>query len=121
MANNNDRVKKAILLLIPIIFLVFTIYYPLLSLIYTVYSVNILSILSSYILIYSIKISMLEAVLSALLSFLIGYPGGIILARYSFPGKKIIQPLLIIPFLMPAIVVAIGIIDVYSAGGFITK
>jgi len=121
VANNNDSVKKAILLLIPIIFLVFTIYYPLLSLLYTIYSVNILGIVSSYILIYSIKISMLEAVLSAILSFLIGYPGGIILARYSFPGKKIIQPLLIIPFLMPSIVVAIGIIDVYSAGGFITR
>lgn len=121
MANNNDSVKKAILLLIPIIFLFFALYYPLSTLIYTVYNVNIFGLISSYILTYSIKMSMLEATLSAVLAFLIGYPGGIILARYSFPGKRIIQPLLIVPFLMPSIVVAIGIIDVYSAGGLITK
>jgi len=47
-----------------------------------------------------------ESVLSTLLTLVIGMPGAFVFARYRFPGKRLLRTLMIIPFVMPAMVVA---------------
>lgn len=47
-----------------------------------------------------------QALLSTMLTLLIGLPGAYLLARYQFRGKRVIQALLGIPFVMPTLVVA---------------
>jgi thiamine transport system permease protein len=47
-----------------------------------------------------------QALLSTLLTLLLGLPGAYILARYEFRGKSLIQSLTSIPFVMPTLVVA---------------
>lgn len=47
-----------------------------------------------------------QALLSTLLTLLLGLPGAYLLARYHFPGKAAIQALTGLPFVMPTLVVA---------------
>ncbi len=47
-----------------------------------------------------------QALLSTLLTLLLGLPGAYVFARYSFPGKRIIQALTTVPFVLPTVVVA---------------
>jgi thiamine transport system permease protein len=47
-----------------------------------------------------------QAVLSTLLTLLIGLPGSYLLARYTFPGKNLLRALTGVAFVMPTLVVA---------------
>jgi thiamine transport system permease protein len=47
-----------------------------------------------------------QALLSTLLTLILGLPGAYVFARYSFPGKRIIQALTTVPFVLPTVVVA---------------
>lgn len=47
-----------------------------------------------------------QAVLSTLLTLLLGLPGAYLLARFDFPGKSLFQALSGIPFVLPTLVVA---------------
>ena len=58
-----------------------------------------------------------QALLSALASVALGLPGAYVLARYDFPGRKIIRSLTILPFVMPSIMVAIGFVSMFGERG----
>jgi thiamine transport system permease protein len=47
-----------------------------------------------------------QALLSTLLTLLLGLPGAYVFARYDFPGKRLIQSLTTVPFVLPTVVVA---------------
>ncbi|MEN6393030.1 MAG: hypothetical protein ABFD53_04415, partial [Anaerolineaceae bacterium] len=47
-----------------------------------------------------------QAILSTLLTLLIGLPGAYLMARYNFRGKALVQALSGIPFVLPTLVVA---------------
>ncbi len=62
-----------------------------------------------------------QAVLSTLLSLLLGLPGGWILAHLDFPGKKFIKALTTIPFILPSILVVLGFILFWGRQGVINR
>ena len=47
-----------------------------------------------------------QAALSTLLTLMVGLPGAYLFARFEFPGKRLLQALAGIPFVMPTLVVA---------------
>jgi thiamine transport system permease protein len=47
-----------------------------------------------------------QAVVSTLLTLVLGLPAAYVFARFSFPGKSIVRALSTIPFVMPTVVVA---------------
>jgi thiamine transport system permease protein len=49
-----------------------------------------------------------QAVLSTLLTLLLGLPAAYLFARYDFRGKSILRALTIVPFMLPTVVVAAG-------------
>lgn len=49
-----------------------------------------------------------QAALSTLLTFAIGLPGAYVLARYEFPGRKLLSGLTSLPFILPTVVAAAG-------------
>ncbi len=64
--------------------------------------------------------TLLQAGLSTVLSVALGLPVARALARrQSFPGRKAIVRLLNLPLALPAIVVIIGIIEVYGTRGWL--
>lgn len=67
-----------------------------------------------------LRFTLLQAGLSTFLSLLLGLPLARALARQSsFPGRALILRLLNLPLALPAIVVIIGIIEVYGAKGWL--
>ena len=49
-----------------------------------------------------------QAVLSTVLTLLIGLPAALIFARYAFPLKSLLRVLVTLPFILPTVVVAVG-------------
>jgi len=47
-----------------------------------------------------------QAFLSTVLTLVLALPGAYVFARYRFPGKQMIQALVTVPFVLPAVVVA---------------
>lgn len=62
-----------------------------------------------------------QAILSTLLSLLIGLPGAYILARFSFHGKKLLRAICTVPFVLPPILVVLGFVIFYGNSGFLNK
>ncbi|MEA3238572.1 MAG: iron ABC transporter permease [Candidatus Bipolaricaulota bacterium] len=65
--------------------------------------------------------TIVQAAYSTLLSLGIGLVGAYILARYDFPGKRTIRSLTVIPFVLPAIVVALGFILFFGNSGYLNR
>ena len=67
-----------------------------------------------------LRFTLLQAGLSTVLSLALGLPLARALARQSsFPGRALLLRLLNLPLALPAIVVIIGIIEVYGAKGWL--
>ncbi len=49
-----------------------------------------------------------QAVLSTILTLLLGLPCAMLFARYSFPGRSLLRALTAVPFMLPTVVVAAG-------------
>jgi thiamine transport system permease protein len=58
-----------------------------------------------------------QALLSTLASLAVGLPGAWVLARIEFPGRKTVQSLTLLPFVLPAIMVAIGFVATFGSNG----
>ncbi len=55
------------------------------------------------------------------LSLIVGLPVGYFLARYEFPGKGVIRDLLTLPFILPSVVMLLGLILAFGPDGFVTQ
>ena len=58
-----------------------------------------------------------QALLSTLLTLLLGVPSAVLFARYRFPGKAVLRSLLTIPFVMPTVVAGIGFLALVGPRG----
>ena len=62
-----------------------------------------------------------QALLSTVLTLIIGIPGAYLFAKYNFWGKSIFRSLVSLPFVMPTVVIAIGFISLFSANGILDR
>ena len=60
-----------------------------------------------------------QAALSTLLTLIVALPGAYIYAHYHFPGKKLMQTLTTIPFVLPTVVVATAFRALLGHGGLL--
>jgi thiamine transport system permease protein len=58
-----------------------------------------------------------QALLSTVLCLVVGLPGAYVLANFEFPGRRTLRSLTVLPFVLPGIMVAIGFLAMFSAGG----
>lgn len=49
-----------------------------------------------------------QAALSTLLTLAVGLPGAYLFARFTFPGKRLLRILTMLPFILPTVVAAVG-------------
>jgi thiamine transport system permease protein len=66
-----------------------------------------------------LQFTLLQALLSTMMAVLVGLPGGILLARLRFRGKKLLRALIIVPFVLPPIVVVVGFLQMFGQYGII--
>lgn len=57
-----------------------------------------------------------QAVASTMLTFAIGLPAAYALGRYSFPGRSLVRALVIVPFVLPTVVVALAFLAILPSG-----
>ncbi|MBL6980775.1 MAG: iron ABC transporter permease [Anaerolineales bacterium] len=60
-----------------------------------------------------------QALLSTLLTLLLGLPGAYLFARYNFRGKSILRAISGVPFVMPTLVVAAGFSALLGPNGWV--
>ncbi|WP_255198171.1 ABC transporter permease [Halorarius litoreus] len=58
-----------------------------------------------------------QAFLSTLASLALGLPGAYLLARFEFPGRRTVESLTAVPFVLPSIMVAVGFVAAFGANG----
>ncbi|SEH36861.1 thiamine transport system permease protein [Halopenitus malekzadehii] len=58
-----------------------------------------------------------QAALSTLASVALGLPGAYLLARFEFPGRRVLRSVTILPFVLPSIMVAAGFVATFGRTG----
>ena len=58
-----------------------------------------------------------QALLSTVASLALGLPGAYVLARFEFPGRRTLESLTAVPFVLPSIMVAVGFVAAFGVGG----
>jgi len=58
-----------------------------------------------------------QALISTVLSVLIGLPGAWIMSHYSFRGKRFLRAVITIPFILPSILVVLGFVLFFGKSG----
>jgi thiamine transport system permease protein len=121
---NPMGVKRAIayaaLLGFPLAFLGLFFYYPLASVLREGLP-RVDEVLSSPYFRRIIWFTIEQALLSTLASVALGFPLAYLLTRYDFPGKRVVKSLTIVPFVLPAITVALGFILLFGRGGWLNQ
>ena len=108
--------------LISIIFLTIFFYYPFFSILKDDFSAgeNIIKGITDSTDLGVWKFTFLEATLSTILTLVIGLPAGYIFGKYNFPLKRFFLSFLTVPFVLPGVFVALGVITVLGPNGLIS-
>ncbi|HZY91778.1 MAG TPA: ABC transporter permease subunit [Thermoplasmata archaeon] len=67
----------------------------------------------------ALRNSLLQGSLSALGAFLVGYPVGLFLGRHEWRGRRLVQGLLLVPFLLPSLVVVLAVQALFGPAGYL--
>ena len=57
-----------------------------------------------------------QAVVSTVLTIILGLPGAYVFARYRFPGRSLLRSLTLVPFVLPTIVVGVAFLSFLGPG-----
>ena len=112
----------------PLVFLSLFYFYPLLNILVTSFARSeagwtapLVEAFTSSRMWHVIGFTFWQAILSTLLTLLIGLPGAYLMARYVFPGKSLLQALAGVPFVMPTLVVAAAFNSLLGPRGWINQ
>jgi len=75
---------------------------------------QLLEILRSDSVQYSIRLTLFSCTVSAILSIVVAVPAGYILSRYNFRGKTLVDAILDIPIVLPPLVVGLGLLLLFN-------
>ncbi|MCX8102945.1 MAG: iron ABC transporter permease [Candidatus Bipolaricaulota bacterium] len=119
---------EGLLLLFPLLFLVIFFYAPLAHLLREgltkdgIFSLEFIRrILTDDYFQHVILFTLWQAFLSTLASIALGLPLAYILTHYDFPLKRVIRALTIVPFVLPAITVALGFALLFGRNGYLNQ
>ena len=65
--------------------------------------------------------SIYQAILSAFLSIIFGFPGAWLLTHYNFPGEHWFRKLTYLPFILPSILVVLAMVLFFGNNGWINR
>lgn len=112
-----QQVSRHLLWLMPLLFLAVFFCLPLGKILMIMItregSISIPSILSP------LKFTLWQAVLSTLLTFVVGIPAAYLFSHYRFPGRGALRLMVTLPFILPTVVVAAGFNALLGARGWL--
>ncbi|MBD3309123.1 ABC transporter permease subunit [candidate division KSB3 bacterium] len=62
-----------------------------------------------------------QALLSTLLTLVLGFPGAYLVAKFDFPGKSLLKAITTVPFVLPSIIVSLGFVLLFGNNGFLNR
>jgi len=68
-----------------------------------------------------IRFTLNQAIISAIITVILGLPGAYIFAKYRFTGDRILKTILTIPFVLPPIVVVLGFVLLIGPNGILNS
>ena len=68
----------------------------------------------------SLDNSLEQGGLSAAFAVALGYPAGLFVGRYAWPGRSVVRSVLLVPFLLPSLVVVLGVLDLFGTDGVVS-
>lgn len=111
--------KRILLWLLPLSFLVVAFFYPLSRILALTFDFNTFTSSNLLLALRVLRFTLYQATLSTLLTLLLGLPSAYLFARYDFRGKSILRALTAVPFMLPTVVVAAGFSALLGPRGLI--
>jgi thiamine transport system permease protein len=65
--------------------------------------------------------SLEQGSISAVMAVALGYPAGVFVGRFAFRGRALLRSLLLVPFLLPSLVVVLGVLDLFGPNGVVSS
>src|SRR3990170_2724340 len=100
--------SRPFLWLFPLAFLIIFFFFPLSRIFALSLDTSALTSENLRIAYSALRFTFYQAVLSTLLTLLLGLPAAYLFARYEFRGKSLLRALTAVPFMLPTVVVAAG-------------
>ncbi len=118
-----------VLALFPLTFLMIFFYFPLLSILKEGFWEAPGRLTAQYLLAtlkepYNRRVmlfTLTQAVLSTGLTFVLGFPGAYLAAKFTFPGKSLLKAITTVPFVLPSIIVSLGFVLLFGNNGAFNK
>ncbi|GAB4504482.1 MAG: iron ABC transporter permease [Anaerolineales bacterium] len=99
---------RLLLWLPPLAFLGLFFFYPLAHILVTTFDPAVLTPENLRLTGHALRFTFYQAILSTLLTLLLGLPAAWLFAHFDFPGKSLLRALTAVPFMLPTVVVAAG-------------
>jgi thiamine transport system permease protein len=99
---------RLLLWFLPLVFLGLFFFYPFARIISLTFNINTLAVENLQLAFSVLRFTLFQAVLSTLLTLLLGLPSAHLFARFEFRGKSLLRALTAVPFMLPTVVVAAG-------------
>ncbi len=112
--------KRILLWLLPLTFLVLTFFFPLSRILALTLSTSTFTPENLRNTQHVVFFTFYQAILSTLLTLLLGIPSAILFARFNFRGKTLLRALTAVPFLLPTVVVAASFNSLFGAHGLLS-
>ncbi len=100
--------KRILLWLLPLSFLIVAFFFPLSHILALTFDLNTLTSSNLLLALHVLRFTFYQAILSTVLTLLLGLPSAFLFARYDFRGKSLLRALTAVPFMLPTVVVAAG-------------
>ncbi|MBD3407467.1 MAG: ABC transporter permease subunit [Candidatus Lokiarchaeota archaeon] len=116
------QIPKYIVVGIPFIILLTFIVYPVISVVIRGLSsesgTEFLAVVTSPITQKTFSFTIIQALISTIITIVVGLPGAFLIARIDFRGRWLVRAAIVVPFVLPPIAVVVGFIQVFGPYGF---
>ena len=122
--SHGTRRARAALAVVPITFLLLFFVYPVLAIVGRGLAPHwranldpLRSVVTDAALRHVVWFTLWQATLSTVLTVVVALPGAYVVARYQFRGRRLVQALVIVPFVLPTVVVGAAFSGLLGPGG----
>ena len=98
--------NRILLWLAPLLFLLIFFFQPLAQIITLAFNTSAFTTANFQLILSTLGFTFYQAILSTILTFVLGIPSAILFSRFNFRGKSLLRALTAVPFMLPTVVVA---------------
>ena len=118
-ASTTPWLSRLLLWLLPLLFLVVAFFFPLSRIFALTFNLESVTNENLNIAYHALRFTFYQAILSTLLTLLLGLPSAYLFARYDFRGKSLLRAMTAVPFMLPTVVVAAAFNSLLGTRGLI--